>query len=256
MSRTLLISRLESLTYACVLIALGGAGFGCVWSGLQDTATSKPAPRPAWLRQVDADWTQWDLKIEENHALSNPVRVRACSIPATTECSTASRVIGRADVSAAADRPQISAGESVEVRIFLDHALDALQSYQLDTAVSGGRRGHLELERVHIESRPDHVFGDQAATINAREFSARAGASTSGPVATAAGAYLATFTFRSTRDARGTFSIMPLTRGGTQLMRTGNRMIEVDAATPARIHVEAYDSLGRSASAQFASLTP
>jgi hypothetical protein len=136
---------------------------------------------------------------------------------------------------------RVRAGGLIEIDVVLASALDDLRGYQLHLGVSGGQRGALELMDISIhepsvfsiqpsrgaasdERRATTLSSRSAgrATSDERQFPSderqywsafnlhtqqmTAGLDSPG-IPAAAGAYLATFTYRASRDAQGTFAI-------------------------------------------------
>jgi hypothetical protein len=58
-------------------------------------------------------------------------------------------------------------GDRVKVRVFMDRPIAAFESYQLDVAATGGRKGQLELVDIAIEPRKDDVFSSEADPFDA-----------------------------------------------------------------------------------------
>jgi hypothetical protein len=155
------------------------------------------------------------------------------------------RVAGRSAVRLAPGRSAAAPGDLIDVDIFLEDALSDLRGYQLHVAAAGGKRGTLELVDVAIHERRDHVF---AGLADWRAFNAHTGQMLAGldqpGIATRPGAYLATFTFRASDDAAGTFSVDLLHDDRDPAQRTfifpthPGAKIEVAAAAAAQITIE------------------
>jgi hypothetical protein len=113
--------------------------------------------------------------------------------------------------------PIIAPGQRVEVDVYLHASLSDLRGYQLHAGVSGGANGMLDLVDISIE--PPTARGPRFARSAAHVFTGAiywdaynlatrqmvAGLDTTGR-AVGAG-YLATFVFRATPDAAGSFVI-------------------------------------------------
>jgi hypothetical protein len=155
------------------------------------------------------------------------------------------RVAGRSAVRLAPHRSTAAPGDLIDVDVFLEDALGDLRGYQMHVAAAGGKRGTLELVDVAIHERRDHVF---AGLTDWRAFNARTGQMLAGldtpGIATHPGAYLATFTFKVSDDAAGTFSVELLHDDRDPAQRTfifptaPGAKIEVAAASAAVITVE------------------
>jgi hypothetical protein len=142
----------------------------------------------------------------------------------------------------------LRAGEIVEVDVHLGSGLEALRGYQLHIGLRGGRRGRLELEDIIVDaSRRDYAFAETPATWSAfnREIAQMyAGLEDGEGTPVEAGAYLATFVYRASRDARGDFvaevrydgsTLFPEDR--TFLFGRHAGPVAVSATTPARITI-------------------
>ncbi len=95
------------------------------------------------------------------------------------------------------------------VRIFAKDPLVHFRAYQLHVEVSGGLVGQFELVDITIEDRADYVFAGAGETLDA--FNVTKGQMINmmidGDAATGQMAYLATFTYRVSSDAVGTFVV-------------------------------------------------
>ncbi len=153
-------------------------------------------------------------------------------------------VVGRTSLSALADRRTIRAGDEVRVRIFVDDPLPSFRAYQLLTETSGGRAGSLDLVNITIENRKDSVFqsaNDTFEAFNVDNAQMLSGLFT-GNVPTKHMRYLATFTYRASKAASGTFVIDVAhdENGGSQTLLVGAKQtdkIEVTGMTPAVVTV-------------------
>ncbi len=129
--------------------------------------------------------------------------------------------------------PSVAPGERTEVDVFLLRPLEDLRGYQLHVRVSGGTRGTLELTDISIDSgAPRVVSGRRPVVPGAHVFSGvihweAFNLSTRQMVAGLDGSgqavgpgYLATFAFRATADAAGTFAVELLHDEGEATHRT------------------------------------
>jgi hypothetical protein len=145
-------------------------------------------------------------------------------------------------VTAVANRREASPGDIVQVRIFVDEPLDNLQAYQLEPAISGGSDGALELLQILVENRKDAAFRGE---IPFEAFNTSTGQMLSGldqeGVETWADAYLATFVYRVSEDASGSFVVDiahdELSGDQTFLIADFVEEIVVDRTEPAIIRV-------------------
>ncbi len=117
-------------------------------------------------------------------------------------------VTSRATIELRPTKKQLHPGDTIAVEVFLSSPLDDLRGYQLHLGVAGGTRGQLELVDVSVHRRWDAVFADQTAwtAFNVKTGQMLAGLDSPG-IRTNADAYLATFTWRVSRDAVGPFRI-------------------------------------------------
>jgi hypothetical protein len=162
-----------------------------------------------------------------------------CDGPAPASDEPARTQRGVARLSAHAAMPWILPGQTVSVDVYLEDGLDDLRGYQLHLQSAGGESGRLELvdialhepgvfssnkiaEDSHSELRTrnselaledsDSAPGMQHSALpywsafNLHTGQMVAGLNTDG-VPAPSGAYLATFTYRASKDAAGTFTI-------------------------------------------------
>ncbi len=154
---------------------------------------------------------------DANHALTCFAGTNPCACGPSPEQPAEPYIVGSASLRVATDARSVDPGDLVTVRILLDAdavsrlhwSKPALQSYQLHLDVSGGRRGWLDLIDITIEDRGDFIFDDSAGVFDAYNVwsgQMLAGLD-AGYVALLPDAYLATFTYRVSPDAVGTFVI-------------------------------------------------
>ncbi len=103
---------------------------------------------------------------------------------------------------------RVRGSQLVVVSAFLEHDVADLRGYQLHIDTYGGNRGSLELVDMAVEDRSDAVFAQRPAwhAFNVERQQMLAGVDDSGVFAPA-GAYMATFVFKASRDALGLFGI-------------------------------------------------
>ncbi len=163
--------------------------------------------------------------------------------------------VGSVHVTAVAGKSRIQPGDRVEVDVLLSSGFDDVRGYQLHLGVDGGAAGHLELVDIAIHSR------DRAAPRSARHAMMPATSwsafnlavqqvvvGTDQPgVKLAANTYLATFTYRASADARGTFVIDILADQDDAAQRTfifpspSNGRVNIEKTAPAVIEVIAAE---------------
>ncbi len=172
----------------------------------------------------------------------------ACCGPAPESPSTPN-IVGKTALTALADSGEIAPNDDIHVRVYADAALPNFSAYQLDTVVSGGRSGFLDLVDIEIEDRADFAFAGADDTFDAFNIDSGQMLSglLSGDVATSPNGYLATFTYRASADARGMFVLDVLhdDGGGSQTFLVGSEhtdKIEVTRTYPAVITVVEGDS--------------
>ncbi|MBI4719563.1 MAG: hypothetical protein HY763_17335 [Planctomycetes bacterium] len=107
-----------------------------------------------------------------------------------------------------AAQSSVQPGGTVSFDVFVNNARD-VAVFQLQMEATGGDRGSLTVEGMKVDkTRPDFVFGtaeilDAADMVNGRVGALRynGGSNVDKP------AYLATFTFKASADAQGTFRV-------------------------------------------------
>jgi hypothetical protein len=161
----------------------------------------------------------------------------SCAGPAPGYAPTTS---ARVSMTLSAAQASVRPGGVVSVAARIDQPLADLRGYQLHVETSGGHSGQLELVDMTIEPRKDVALADQWRAFNLESAQLAAGRSSAG-VSTAAGAYLATFTFRATKDASGSF-VIDLRRadaGGRSALFTTpvDQQLDISGTTPARVDV-------------------
>ncbi|MCH8243142.1 MAG: hypothetical protein IH897_11120, partial [Planctomycetes bacterium] len=106
------------------------------------------------------------------------------------------------------DRAILPAGDRIAIDVLVADVED-LQTFQVTLEVEGGKQGSLELEQIVIdENRRDYVFGRGNALDVTNVKTREAGAvQLTNSVDAAEPALLATFLFRASRDAAGTFTV-------------------------------------------------
>jgi hypothetical protein len=119
-------------------------------------------------------------------------------------------VVGQARLLVQPRRPDIRQGDLVAVDVLIEDPLPDLRGYQLHAEARGtGRsRGSLDLIDVAVEPGHGSVFEGQGdwRAFNVRTAQMLAGLDGAG-IAAPPGAYLATFTFRASIDAQGSFEV-------------------------------------------------
>ncbi len=113
--------------------------------------------------------------------------------------------VGVASIELRSRARRIRRGATVQVDVLLTGPLADVRGYQLHLAPSGGRRGALELIDIAIHDRKDRALSFDWAAFNVATSQMVAGRDAAG-IATQGG-YLATFTFKASADAVGTFSV-------------------------------------------------
>ncbi len=154
------------------------------------------------------------------------------------------RVVGGTSLTLESSNRTVRRGATFQVHAYINSPLNALSGYQLHAGVSGGRGGSLELVDVSVADRDDCVFVDAGGVFEAFNIDASQMLSGlhDGHVATVAKGYLATFTYRVSDDAVGTFVIDILhdesAKDQSFLIGAGNRdKVEITDSTPAVVVV-------------------
>ncbi len=134
--------------------------------------------------------------------------VSNCACPADGSPSPEAPVVvvARTGLRAVANVKRAAPGDLVEVDVYTTTALFDLRGYQLHLAPTGGRSGTLELVDIAVSDGAalENLGAWQAFSLHAGQMVV--GLDSAG-VQTAAGAYLATYTYRVGDNAAGTFVI-------------------------------------------------
>jgi hypothetical protein len=117
--------------------------------------------------------------------------------------------------------------------------VQSMRSYQVGLNVEGGNSGNLVREEVAIdEERPDFVFTQLDYLAPADQIGGRAaGVLKDGVVNRVEPGYLATFAFRATPDASGTFQVSIDTGSKSLLADSQNDMMEFQTSAPAMVTI-------------------
>ena len=188
---------------------------------------------------------------DANHALTCFAGTNACLCGPTPEMPAEPTVVGEAALRVVATQRTAKGGDLVEARVFIDEPLVDLQSYQLHLETSGGRTGQLVLEDIVIENRRDAALSggsDPFDAVNVSKSQMLAGEGEGG-VATKAGRYLATYIYRVSTNASGTFMIDVMhdesNLDQTFLVSNYTAKVEVTGTVPATIDVRSTRRNGR-----------
>ena len=179
---------------------------------------------------------------DANAALTCFEGSNTCGCGAQPEAPSERVVAGETGLRLDTTADRIAPGQRFEVEVLLTGDVDALQAYQLHLEASGGRRGQLVLEDIVIESRSDSAFADSNSFQAANPATGQVlrGRNT-GDTAVSGEAYLATYTFRASKDAAGSFVIDVLTdedRGDqTFLVSNFVDQVVVDAVSPVTVEI-------------------
>jgi hypothetical protein len=178
---------------------------------------------------------------DANAALSCFAGTTTCVCGASPE-GPAPLTVDTVDITVVAPR-RAYAGEYIEVVIETDNKLHALQAYQLEVQVSGGRAGVLKLDHIEVEDRKSAALPagpDRFEATNAGAGQMLVGTEQPGR-GVRAGAYLATYVYRVSSDADGSFVIDVLhdeaVNDQTFFVAPGNHRIGVNYVTSARVDV-------------------
>jgi hypothetical protein len=146
---------------------------------------------------------------DANHILSAFSGQAPCACGPAPEIPHDSGLAGATDLELHASRSILQPGADLEIDVVTSAPLKSLQSYQLHMRVTGGTQGHLELIDVVIQPRRDAALGTVAFSATNLGAGQMLAGMDEGGVRTSAGAYLATFTYRASPDAAGSFVIEP-----------------------------------------------
>ncbi len=181
---------------------------------------------------------------DANHALTAFSGTTLCSCPAVPSPSFEPNVTGHAALTTVAGARAVAPGGLIQVDVFIDGAAGALSAYQLELVSTGGRSGRLDLIDITVADRQDAVFANDADrfdAVNVNTSRMLAGLN-HGSVATARRSYLATFTYRASKDAVGVYVVDVLHNAdlGHQTFLVGPRHtdeIAVETTSPAVVTV-------------------
>jgi hypothetical protein len=143
-----------------------------------------------------------------NHVLSCFAGTNPCQCGPSPGTAPIVEVVDQVDIAVVPDAAGIRAGQTVDVHVFISELAD-LQSFQLQLAASGGRRGELALVDVSIGEAKDFVFTnrpDAFDAVNVDRGQVLGGVADEG-VVVRNNAHLATFTFEASRSAYGSFVV-------------------------------------------------
>jgi cysteine-rich repeat protein len=178
---------------------------------------------------------------DANHVLAVFAGTSTCSCPGGPAPEITPQTVGQATLFLKASHSEVLAGEDLIIRVFVDSIDTALRSYQLDADVSGGRSASFELVKIGIEPRKDWTFFDIDGVFDATNETT--GQMLAGLEADAGvrvtGSYLATYTYRASRDAVGTFvfDLNSGLNGHTYLVAPQDGRIVVKNTSPAFVEV-------------------
>jgi hypothetical protein len=182
---------------------------------------------------------------DANHALAAFSGTTSCTCPAGPAPEGSPAPIDSAALRVISAQRSVEPGGRVVVRVFTAGPIEALRSYQLEMATSGGKSGAVELEHIEIENRKDHAFvgqDDRFSAFNVGNGTMLEGLEADHGRSVADDAYLATYVFRATADAAGQFVIELRfdSDAGDQtfLVAPGNGRIDIDGATSAIVTVK------------------
>jgi hypothetical protein len=143
---------------------------------------------------------------DANHALAAFAGTTTCTCPPGPIPSTPSALAGNATLTLVATTPIVSPGQEFEVHAIIEEALPSLQSVQLHLLPSGGQKGQLTCQEIRIDARKDAVFGKDAfEATNVADSKMLLGVNTLAGVSASSHGYVATFSYRASRDAQGMF---------------------------------------------------
>jgi hypothetical protein len=179
---------------------------------------------------------------DANHAMAAFTGDNICTCPSAPLPELPAVPVGHAHLTVVPASRTLSAGTTIDVRVFLHGEVQALRSYQLDLRATGGSAGRLELVDIEIERRKDAAFtmrDDRFDAINLGTAQMLAGLNDNHGVTVERSSYLATYTYRASADARGLFviDILEGAAGQTYLVAPNDGKIEISTTTPAIVDV-------------------
>ncbi len=131
----------------------------------------------------------------------------------------------------------IKPGEVLTVDVLITGVTD-FRGYEVALDVTGGRKGSLGVESITVDrSRQNYVFGRHEAVDVGDVAGSRVVAAKIAGGVDAPEAYLATFAFRASEDASGTFRIVVREGGDTVLLNSVGSKLNVRSITNASVRV-------------------
>jgi hypothetical protein len=183
-----------------------------------------------------------------------------CACPSGPMPEFPTEVQGVATLRIESRQHTVAPGSLFEVDAFIDGPVEALRSYQLHLAPSGGQRGlqlapsrgqrgWIELIGISVENRKDAAFartGSLTAT-NVETGQMLSGLEANEGVRVEDGSYLATYVYRMSKDAAGEFVIDTLAHdaGQTYLVGPNDGEIEIELTRPAVVTAKSTKRRGR-----------
>ncbi len=129
-------------------------------------------------------------------------------------------VVGQSGLTLVARQDTARPGDLIDVDVYLDDAVKDLRGYQLHLGTIGGTRGGLDLIDIYVAADTSAVFDGLAtwSAFNIKTSQMVVGMDDAG--VSIPGGYLATFTYRASKDAQGAFVIDVLYDDPAGLNRT------------------------------------
>ncbi len=171
----------------------------------------------------------------------DPCCSAAAAAPATRERELSNRrrdAVARPAIELEPSARSISPGETIAVEVLVSDAAD-LRGYEVALDAVGRRRGRLELESITVDrGRRDYVFADREVFDVGDLSGARVVAAMArGGVTPRDAGYLATFVFRASEDAHGSFKIAVREAGDTILLDSVGSILRTRSITNASVSV-------------------
>jgi predicted outer membrane repeat protein len=179
---------------------------------------------------------------DANHALAAFAGTSTCSCPVGPMPEMEPDIAGSANLWLSANKGSARPGEEIKVHVFVSRGDATLRGYQLELLPSGGTSGRMELIAIEIDRRKDWVFAGSQNVFDAFNISTGrmlAGLEQNEGFNANQAAYLATFTYRGSTDAAGSFliDITSQNRGQTYLVAPSDGEIQFGPSKPAIIAV-------------------
>jgi hypothetical protein len=177
---------------------------------------------------------------DANHSMTAFAGTNSCGCPAGPAPEWPAVIVGEAMFAMEPTIANVRPGDEVSIRVMVRSEVEP-QAYQLEVVVNGGRRGRVELVAIEIEPLRDWIFagaGEAFDAFNVDRGQMLCGLSDPARDGNVSG-YLATYRYRATADASGTFEVMVHGASDSQTFLVGvdSAMIDIIGSEIAVISV-------------------